>query len=118
MGAGLRAYLSRGYYLRIEKRIDVRAIVACWAFNAVVAFLVFVAAWLMTSNPFATVLYTLSAWACTLVLSVVYWLYWIQRRLGKPGIRMLASSLIIFMLAAGLLVLWQTILLLTRVAQL
>ena len=118
MGNGLMAYLSRDYFRKIEMKVNMKAILACWAFNIVVAFFVALSTWLITSNPIVTVLYTLSAWACTLIISVVYWLFWIRKRLGNVRIRVLASGLIILMLAAGLGVLWQTIVLLVQVAQL
>jgi hypothetical protein len=113
MGSGIRKYLSGEYISRIEKKIDARAILLCWAFNIVVAFIVFMASWLSMVNAFATVQYTLGAWSVTLTLSVIYWLYWIQKRLKSEGVKLVASTLIIIMLAAGLLVVLRTIELIT-----
>ena len=116
MGKGLKAFLSRDYYRKIEKKIDVKPIVACWIFNIGVAYAVFVVAWLITNNPFQTVLYTLMAWACTLSISVLYWLQWINRKLKGGKVKIAASFIIVFMLAVGLLVLWQTVYLLMQVS--
>ena len=116
MGTGFREYLSRGYYRKIEKRIDVKAIVICWAFNIGVALVVFAAVWYSTLNPFASVMYTMYSWACTLILSVLYWLFWISRKLESARAKVTASLLIVFMLAAGLLIVWQMVNLITQLA--
>ena len=50
----------------------------------------------------------------TLILSVIYWLYWINRRLSSPKVKITASVIIIFMLAAGLLILWNMVILVSQ----
>ena len=109
MGTHLRKYFKRSYYRKIEKRLDVKAILSCLAFNFGVAGFVFSASWLVTANVFATALYILAAWTGTLIMSVIYWLSWTYSKLKTTErIKIATSCMIILMLGVGLLVIWQT----------
>jgi len=114
MAGGFSRYLSRKYYKKIEKRLDVRAILGCWALNFGAAGLVFVFSWLLFSSVIVTILYTLSSWTFTFVISVVYWLDWINRRHDVRKIRAALSSAMLVMLIAGMAVIIQTFLLIMR----
>ena len=114
MAGGFSRYFSRKYYKKIEKRLDVRAIAGCWALNFSAAGLVFLVSWLLFSNVFVTILYTLSSWTITFTLSILYWLEWINRRYDVRKVRAVLSSVMLLLFIAGMAVIIQTFLLIMR----
>jgi hypothetical protein len=118
MARKARRYFSRDYYRRIEKSLDVKAIVGCWAVNLSAAGIVFAVSWILFSNVFVTVLYTLSSWTITLTLSIVYWLSWIYNSLRTGGsVKMATSSVILTAYILGLVVIWETFVTIIRLTQ-
>lgn len=105
----LTRYLRRSYFKKIERRIDMTAILACWGFNILTAWFVFFLSWLFTKSIFTIAMNTLAAWSATLIISVVYWIHWINKKMrtSEKG-KIAAIAAILIMLIACLLIIWFT----------
>jgi len=104
-----RKYFKRKYYRKYEKALDVKPVISCWAFNIIAALLVFATSWIIFSDVFVTVFYTLASWAFTMSLSVIYWVSWIGARIKashKMKISVIAFIMILY--AIGMIVVWNT----------
>lgn len=107
---GFLRYFDRSYYRTVEKKFEIRPIIYCWWFNFTVSFIVAVSIWFMTFDVISMLLYTMSAWTVTLTTSIVYWLYWVQKKMkeDQKGVKLVASSAILIMFLIALVFIMRT----------
>ena len=92
----------------MERYVNTRLILATFLFNVITAVIVFFAVSLITNNTFTAIFYTFLSWSMTVSLSVIYWIWYLYKKVKakkrvKNGIALFLVALFVFIL---MIVIW------------
>jgi hypothetical protein len=92
---------------KMEKRLNLRAIMANLMFNVLAAAGVFAATYLILHSISAAVFYTFVSWSLTLSLSAGYWIWYLFRRIrGGMTLKKNIACFLVIMVFSALVMIW------------
>jgi hypothetical protein len=94
----------------MEKYLNLKAIIACFSLNVIIALIVFSAAYLLIGDAFLTVFYTFISWSLTVSLSVIYWIRYVYKNVtADRHTKKIITLFLLIMLAIMLIIVIFTI---------